>query len=106
MASTSKRKKSKHGPADGARPRESNASLAAPSAVSPAVSHDAGQNLIAVLLRRGTWLMYGFFKEALQGIQRVAFSQGYGLMLINPYTDGALDNRRLLDSIRGAARGL
>lgn len=62
--------------------------------------------LLAVLLRPQTWLMYGFFKEAMQGLQRVSFSQGYGTLLINPATEAPLDADRLAGSLRGLAKGL
>jgi DNA-binding LacI/PurR family transcriptional regulator len=66
----------------------------------------AGQKALAVLLQPGTWTMYGFYKEALQGIQRVAFSQGYGLVIVDPAPQGDLDKRELFASLSGSVSGL
>lgn len=71
-----------------------------------AKANPPGQKLLGVVLRKGTWLMFGFFKEVLQGIQRVAFSQGYSLVIINPSQDGGLDLRTLMKSLNGHVRGL
>jgi DNA-binding LacI/PurR family transcriptional regulator len=65
-----------------------------------------GQRFLAVMLLRGTWPMFGFFKEALQGIQRVAFSQGYGLLVVNPAPEKELDVENLVNALRKTVDGL
>ncbi|HRY29129.1 MAG TPA: substrate-binding domain-containing protein, partial [Elusimicrobiota bacterium] len=64
------------------------------------------QRLLGVLLRKGTWPMYGFFKEALQGIQRVAFSQGYGLVIVDPAPQGEISLRDAIPALRRTLAGL
>jgi hypothetical protein len=54
---------------------------------------DGQQRFLGVLLRKDTWPMYGFYKEALQGIQRAAFSRGYGLFIVNPAPPGRVENK-------------
>jgi len=65
-----------------------------------------GAPLIGVVLRPGTWSIYGFWKEALQGVQRVAFSRGYGLVVINPAPTSDLEDKYYLDSLPGILSGL
>jgi LacI family transcriptional regulator len=65
------------------------------------------KGFLGVLLRRGTWPMYGFSKESLQAIQRAAFSHGYGLAYVNPLpgTDAA-EIREFTAHLGGALKGL
>lgn len=78
---------------------------AAPVGAKPAEKRVA-QKALGVLLQPGTWTMYGFYKEALQGIQRVAFSQGYGLVVVDPAPQGEMDKRELFASLTGSVSGL
>ncbi len=73
---------------------------------SPKKDTKAAQPLLAVLLREGTWPMYGFFKETLQGIQRVAFSHGYGLVLVNPAPHSEIDVKTLVESLKNTVQGI
>jgi len=72
----------------------------------PAGGSALGQQMLAVLLRKGTWPMYGFYKEAIQGIQRVAFSRGYGLFVVNPPPERDVAGLRLMDSLKSVSSGI
>jgi DNA-binding LacI/PurR family transcriptional regulator len=65
-----------------------------------------GQRLLAVVLRGGTWMLYGFFREALQGIQRVAFSRGYGLVLVNPAPQNQLNPDLIIGGLQPVVQGV
>ncbi len=93
-------------PAEQAVPARAEKSVP-PPAPAPVPAPTARQKLLGVFLRRGTWPMYGFFKEALQGIQRVAFSQGYGMVIVNPVAENETEENigKVVASLKDAVQG-